>query len=188
MTAQEESYSGDSSYKYVDELINDQGQELMVVSPYISEYYASILAGLSGRKRIRVITSRSSLGYSSLGRHMSASLATEIKIIVFASMLDAASIYLHFLYTTAILTAIIAIVAAFAHAKRKRRRENMQVKISDKRFIHEKIYIGKGSAIVGSANLTYNGMHKNIEHIELIKEPEKISNLREHFEALWKTT
>ena len=38
---------------------------------------------------------------------------------------------------------------------------------------------------MGSANLTYSGMHKNIEHIEVIKEGDRIAELEKHFRQLW---
>ena len=55
-----------------------------------------------------------------------------------------------------------------------------------KEFVHAKLYIGDSKAIESSANLTFTGMHKNIEHARVIDSPEDLSKLRKEFESLWK--
>ena len=54
-----------------------------------------------------------------------------------------------------------------------------------KGFVHSKFYIGENGAIQGSANLTYNGMHKNVENISIIRDQEGIEKLRKEFYKLW---
>ncbi len=73
-----------------------------------------------------------------------------------------------------------------AYRKYKKTDSNLKVKVAKGKFVHEKVYIGNDIAIVGSANLTYNGMHKNVEHIDVIKDDARIRQLREHFESLWR--
>ncbi|MGI0133925.1 MAG: hypothetical protein ACREBW_03085, partial [Candidatus Micrarchaeaceae archaeon] len=60
---QDELYSGDSSYKFVDDLIKNRDKTLRIVSPYISNHYTRMLLGMKRRKDIRVITSNVSLEY-----------------------------------------------------------------------------------------------------------------------------
>lgn len=183
----DESYSGYSSYKYVDSLINLDDPELMVVSPYISNYYTRFLVRNANKKRIRIITSGSSLGYrnSLIANYAFGSVKGYAKAMAFLMILDAISAYLKFNFTTLILSMILIISAIFAYMKYKRTNRNMQVKVAKERFVHEKLYIGKEMAIVGSANLTYNGMHRNMEHINVIKDKNEINKLKEHFEYMW---
>ncbi|MDE1811173.1 MAG: hypothetical protein KGH66_03965, partial [Candidatus Micrarchaeota archaeon] len=70
----------------------------------------------------------------------------------------------------------------------RRLETRLRVRIADKKFVHEKLYIGESTAITGSANLTFNGMHKNIEHIETTADPRKVQELTRHFDELWKQT
>jgi phosphatidylserine/phosphatidylglycerophosphate/cardiolipin synthase-like enzyme len=180
-------YSGDSSFRYVDKLIKENGKELMVISPYLSGYYTKMLANASQKKHVRVITSGSSAGYrdSIIGNYAVGSLKGHIKAIIFLAILDMISVYLNFIYTTIILTLLIAIIALIAYARYCATSKNLKIKVIREKFVHEKLYIGDNSAISGSANLTYNGMHKNIEHIEVTRDPRKIRELRSHFESMW---
>ncbi len=181
-------YSGDSSYKYVDRLIKEDDSELMIISPYLSGYYVNMLAKAAQKRRIRVITSNNSLGYKNSGLQDFAvkSIRGYIKAIAFFLILDAISIFLNFAYTTIILTAIVLLVVLFACLHYKKANSNLRVKVITDRFVHEKLYISSDTAISGSANLTYNGMHKNIEHIEVTKDESKIKEMRKHFESMWK--
>ncbi|MGC8671522.1 MAG: phospholipase D-like domain-containing protein, partial [Candidatus Micrarchaeia archaeon] len=55
-----------------------------------------------------------------------------------------------------------------------------------KEFVHAKLYIGEAEALEGSANLTFSGMHKNIEQLRLVKSEEEIKALKAEFDKLWK--
>ncbi len=181
-------YSGNSSYKYVDKLIKDDGRELMIISPYLSGYYVKILTKAALKKKIRIITSGNSLGYkgSDLKKFEIGNIWGYIKAIAFFAILCGFSIFFRFLYTTIILTLIIVGIIAIMYLRYKKTNSNMQVKVITDRFVHEKLYIGDNMAISGSANLTYNGMHRNIEHIEVIKDSGKVNELKSHFESMWK--
>ena len=54
-----------------------------------------------------------------------------------------------------------------------------------KGFVHAKMYIGEKTAIVGSANLTYAGMHQNVEHIDVIRDRGQIADLKKQFFSMW---
>jgi phosphatidylserine/phosphatidylglycerophosphate/cardiolipin synthase-like enzyme len=182
-----DSYSGDSSYMYVDKLVKANDRELMIISPYISNFYIKKLVKESGRKRIRVITSESSNSYkgSTLKNYISKNMKKYIKATIFMAILVAISLYLHFNYTTPILIGITAILVVIMILKSRKTDENLKVKVIKDKFVHEKVYIGDDTAIVGSANLTFNGMHRNVEHIDVIKDNSRINDLRDHFETLW---
>jgi len=102
-------------------------------------------------------------------------------------LLEAISIYLKFNYTTAILAAILLILVLLAYRKYRKTDSNIKVKVTKDKFVHEKLYIGSDMAIVGSANLTFNGMHRNVEHIDIIRSKDQIDRLKTHFESLWRS-
>jgi len=190
-TEDEESYSGESSFRYVDKLIKEGSRGLMIISPYISDYYITMLVREAGKKRIRVITSESSLGYkdAKIKNFVRKGLGSYFKAILFFIFLDFISIFLKSNYTTIALSAIVAgliIILILVYKKQRKAYSNIEVKVSKKKFVHEKLYINDGMAIVGSANLTYNGMHKNVEHIEIIRNVRRVLLLKDHFESLWK--
>lgn len=179
-------YSGDSSYKYIDRLIKNWDRELRVISPYISSHYARMLAGAGRRKRVMVITSRRSL--ETFKSHGFGRLKLYIKLLVYLALLDAIAIYLNFFAVVVVLSLFVFIdIALFYRMYRSRLLPRASIKVATSRFVHEKLYISNSVAITGSANLTFQGTHRNIEHIEIINDPEKISRLRSHFDRLWKS-
>ena len=52
-------------------------------------------------------------------------------------------------------------------------------------FVHAKMYISGQMAMIGSANLTYSGMHRNIEHMSVIRSSREIGRLASQFWELW---
>ncbi len=64
---------------------------------------------------------------------------------------------------------------------------NMELGVVEQRYLHVKMYIYDDKlAVVGSANLTQNGMWSNIEHIVVFDKPEEIQAIKKDFEKLWK--
>jgi len=61
---------------------------------------------------------------------------------------------------------------------------DMELRIIEERFIHAKIYVKDGYAVVGSANLTESGLWKNVEHI-VIFEGEEAEQIVNDFETLY---
>jgi hypothetical protein len=186
-TFQNDSYSGDSSYKYVDKLIKNSDRELMIVSPYISDYYTKMLMNKAKSKRVRVLTSESAVNYkdSLLNNYVSKSAAGYMKALAFIFILVLITLYLKFDYIALLLTLVVLLLAVFGYRKHEKIQSNMQVKVVKSKFVHEKLYISSHMAIVGSANLTYNGMHRNVEHIDVVRDVNRIGELRDHFEHLW---
>ncbi len=90
-------------------LIEANDPELMIISPYISDYYTKMLLDKAKNKLVRIITSESSMSYKDamLNRYLAQSTRGYVKAIAFFLILDLISIFLQFNYTTAILTAIL---------------------------------------------------------------------------------
>jgi phosphatidylserine/phosphatidylglycerophosphate/cardiolipin synthase-like enzyme len=180
-------YSGSDTHKYIDELINDNAKILKVITPYLGISYARTLVHISTRKRIYLIVSGDSTKkdeeavrfITKKGRHV------DIKPVIYGSII-AIGIALAGVYPLALSIGILLAVYIYRAGIYLPKHRNITVKIATNKFIHEKMYISEGSAIVGSANLTYSGTHKNIEHIEVIKEHKKVKELEEHFDNLWK--
>ncbi|MGC8496020.1 MAG: phospholipase D-like domain-containing protein [Candidatus Micrarchaeia archaeon] len=180
-----DSYSGSSSYKYIDRLISKSRKELLVISPYITDYYIKML--IRKRKRAKIITSESSAAkgtiIGSLDKAYAKNYATWI--LYFAALFLILYYIGIFAFATLSLSACIAIAALLTYRYFKGTISPIKVKVIKGVFVHEKLYIGDNEAIVGSANMTYSGTHRNIEHIEVISDSNEIKKLRRHFYELW---
>ncbi|MCL4374135.1 MAG: phospholipase D-like domain-containing protein [Candidatus Marsarchaeota archaeon] len=183
-----EQYSGAESFKHIDKLIASNDRELLIISPYISDYYTRKLLRQK-RKRIRVITSEGSVAKGKLLASLhKTQWRSYAQAIIYFAVLAGIFAYIRIAYAALASLAFVAGIAiVFAHNARKGSNSNIEVKSTGKQFIHEKMYIGDNIAIVGSANLTFSGMHKNIEHIEIISDAAYIAKLKSHFEVLWKS-
>ena len=189
---QDELYSGDSSYKFVDKLIRNSDKTLRIVSPYISNHYTKMLLGMKRKKDIQVITSNVSLEYKNsllkeylgLGR-----FRRYMHLMVIFTVVAVAGFWLG-VFSIGLIASLFDLLAAilFYRAYTRRLETRLRVRIADKKFVHEKLYIGDNTAITGSANLTFSGMHKNIEHIEVTSDRRKVTELARHFDELWKQT
>ncbi len=183
----EEGYSGSSAYLYIDRMIKSKEPTLDIVCPFISPYYARMLMRQSSRKRIRVITSNSKITEQAAKMMEQGGVDPGyIKLIIYAAILLAIFVVLdlYFIYVAMIPVVMVLVAIPIFRMGRKKR---IQVKVAQQRFIHEKLYISSNYAITGSANLTYGGTHKNVEHISVVKDREEISKLNRHFEELWKS-
>lgn len=180
-------YSGSSSYRYVESLINDSA-DIDIVSPYISSGYARMLARHAARHRVRIITSgaeQNGAALMELGH--GAAHAGWGRAVLFFLLLSIISAVLGLYYALAVLAPFTAVLAAAAFASARKRMSNLMVKVSRGAFIHEKLYISERAVISGSANLTYSGMHRNVEHLDVSVIPERISTMRHHFDDMWKS-
>ncbi len=188
-TNKEITYSGTDSYKYVNKLLKN-GTELWIISPYISFDYAKLLVKYSKKKKIWLITSHNATNLKSIKYFESFSKFYKkiLKSAVFFAFLAIATYLLNFHLLFGIMFALTLFLGFMSILSfKKKHLPNLKIKFSDKVFIHEKIYISDKEAITGSANLTFSGQHKNIEHIELTDSAEKINGLKIHFHSLWET-
>lgn len=175
-------YAGSNCYRYAEKLIK-KGREVLIISPYIDEYYAKFLIENGKGKRIRIISS--SIG-NEAKRILSRKKPVGMLIAVFVAVLSLnCLLYLAFKLTTPMLVMSIMLLLAssliFIGTK-----YDIIVK-TPKNFVHSKMYIAENSVIHGSANLTYRGMHKNTEQIEIVNEQGMVERLRGEFLRLWKS-
>ena len=173
-------HTGSDCYRYVDELIRSS-REVMIISPFVDMYYAEFLARNSRGKRIMLLSSSiDRAAQKVLGRSrrpfMFLALAAALAIL-------AASEYYAGILSTADVLASVFLTGVFAFFLLGTK-SNVTVRKPFK-FVHMKVYISETQAIQGSANLTYNGMHRNIEHVEVINDPDVIDQLRDDFMKLW---
>ncbi len=174
-----ESYYGSDSFRHVEPMLR-RSRELLIVSPYIDDYYASMLASDSSKRSVYVISSSihagtaKRLGGSRLG---DAALAVFVLFAINALML-----LLHaFVVLVALASALISMYAVWFALRRK---SAVRLKVP-KRFVHAKMYIGDGMAVVGSANLTYAGMHRNVEEVRVVTDGKEVEAMRRSFWRLW---
>jgi phosphatidylserine/phosphatidylglycerophosphate/cardiolipin synthase-like enzyme len=180
-------YSGSDTHKYIDQLINDDGKDLKIITPYLGISYAKMLVRVSARKHIHLIISGNSTKKDEYAVKFIIKKGRQMDkwAIIYGSAL---AIGLAFVGAYPISLGIMALLAVYVYRAGiyLPKHRNITVKIATDKFIHEKMYISENSAIVGSANLTYNGTHRNVEHIELINESRKVKELSDHFNILWK--
>ncbi|MDE1810823.1 MAG: hypothetical protein KGH66_02170 [Candidatus Micrarchaeota archaeon] len=185
----DEQYSGDSSYRFVDRLIKSSSKKLIVVSPYIGNTYAKLLIEEARRKKVYVVTSQSSLEYDNSvlkGIPEIGAIGRYLKPLAYFSIVTAFVFLLNFsTYLLYPLLGIILIFVALSYFTYRKTKANFMLKVSRDKFVHEKLYITDNEAIVGSANLTFSGMHRNVEHIQIVRDAKKREELEEHFERLW---
>lgn len=182
-------YSGTDSYKYVEKLIK-QGKQVFIVSPYIDLYYAKFLLRHSAGKHISIISSSIDSKAERLLSRGSFPGKTLAMLIILAG-LDyltyeigiGISALLGLLPVLIFITILLAVV--FAYKLRHSKPEGIKLKIP-KEFVHAKFYVNEKTAISGSANLTYRGMHKNVEHLQINYGKREIDSLLDDFRSLWR--
>jgi phosphatidylserine/phosphatidylglycerophosphate/cardiolipin synthase-like enzyme len=181
----ERSYSGPSSYKFVDNLIKKSKGKLLIVSPFIDKYYARFLLNMTGGKNIYVVTSNSGGNKDAINLLRKASIEAILESLIVVILFDIIMFYFR-LYTVFLIVNIPFFAMWFLTIYRRRKiLSKIHIKVITKQFVHEKLYISDTQAIVGSANLTYKGMHSNIEHIEITDELKRIKEFKKHFDQLW---
>ena len=177
------SYYGKEAYKHVDKLLNSE-RKVLIVSPYIDDYYASYLVERSPGRSFHIISSSISgvaakkLSRTGLGNALTSTFLS-ISVNWLILLLGHFNPYLAF---TTIGAGMLLVAYSLVH------RNSIYLKIP-KNFVHAKMYIGDKMAIEGSANQsTYAGMHKNIESIRVISDQKEINELKHSFWALWNSS
>ncbi len=173
--------TGAGSHAQVEQLIR-RGREIYIVSPYIDNYYAALIRRHAGRKRFYILSSSMKGNARRIleSRGSWASVAVfAASVVVILCILFALSLLSPGIAVLAVL-AVLARIAVFKHFSGNR----IRLKVPG-RFVHAKMYISERMAITGSANLTYNGMHSNIEHMETVYDPRTILELKKQFWKIW---
>jgi len=173
-------YSGKDCHVYVEKLIRSS-KELMIVSPYVDSYYADFLRRNSSGKNIMLLSS--SIDNSALKVMRARPHIFTISAILFVLvLLDISEYYVGILNMASILAtaffAAVLVVTLMIKGSGVKIRRPID-------FVHMKMYISDNQAIHGSANLTFSGMYKNVEHIEVISDPNVIETFRKDFMKLW---
>ncbi|MDE1828306.1 MAG: hypothetical protein KGH65_04050 [Candidatus Micrarchaeota archaeon] len=179
------SYSGKNVYRYIEKLIKN-GKEILIVSPYIDSHYANYILRHCGGKRFHIISSSLDPAAKRLlerGRFPAGLLISTLLFAVADSLLYYFGIYLYAGLLSAVIL-LLAIATAFIAAKKP---TNITLKVP-KEFVHAKLYISENEAIRGSANLTYRGQHENVEHVEVAYDRDEIKRLEGQFWDLWKSS
>ncbi len=185
-TRQSISYSGTESYRYVESLFR-ASKGIDIITPYMGVGYAKLLASHAKQgKRIRIILAKGQASNSAAIQYLrpgvhARRISIALSAISFFAFLLA---YMYGMPYTSVLFLFAFLGFTVLALAGKNRSLPIEVRYAPG-FVHEKIYIGDKEAIAGSANLTYSGMHKNTEYIEIIKDAGKISGLEKHFNMLW---
>lgn len=178
-------YSGSDTYRMIDPLLRSRSRELLIITPYIDLFYAKRLIGESSRKRIYLVTSPASNNSAAIKALSSPSIFAYLKALGYFVLLAAIFWYTHLylLVPFAVLGCLITILLAYL--RRRSTRSNLRIKVTSGRLVHEKLYLSDREVITGSANLTYAGTHRNLEHVELSDDVEKVAEIRKHFYKVW---
>ncbi len=172
-------YYGSDTHRYINEVIHSDG-DVLIVSPYLDRYYADMLSSKPSRNRLYIIS-------SSLDRDVQHHLSKKKSRLPIAGYVALSAVILYLMYLIGISgmpLAISLIPVVVGTIKYGRIHNNITLKIP-KQFVHAKMYVSDSMAITGSANLTYAGTHRNIEHIDIIYNNDEISRLKEQFWSMW---
>ncbi len=181
--AQYEAHSGSDSYKYIDYLFR-KSAKLLIISPYIDEYYARKLRKLSNKKKVYIISSSVDKNAKAilLGKHIDkglfvlSSATWLIAVLLMVLDLELASLSL------ATISLVLSVWLAIKFVSSGKSRVIFK---APRKFVHIKLYVGDSLAIQGSANLTYKGMHSNVEHVEIIRDKVAVGRMADEFWKIW---
>ncbi len=173
-------YAGRECHRYVERIIL-QGREVLIISPYIDGHYARFLQDNSQGRRIRVISSSMAPDASKALRG-ARPLGLLLAVLLLATSFNWLAILAGFFSVATLLPALATATASLAMFLRRSGRVEVRV---PRRFVHAKLYISERMAAHGSANLTYSGMHRNVEHLEITYDPQRIGRLRKEFLEIW---
>ncbi len=181
-------YSGQKTYIYVERIISEPARSLKIICPFISPHYARMLVKASQKKEVSIITSNSKISAEAVKILMKDRIFRYASLIAYFAVLALALALFGLYLAEAIVLPILLVITSIAIGRYlKPGRKRIRIKVGGERFIHEKVYISDKHAITGSANLTYKGLHSNVEHIEVIEEDDRIAQLNRHFNELWRS-
>jgi len=173
------SYYGQDTYKNVEKLIRSE-QNILIVSPYIDDYYARYLVNHARGKSIHILSSSVKRSAAKkLGSGKPREAIYFVFLVAFFNILFLSIKILEIYFVTVSFTiAFLWLLYSVLDKRKIYLRE-------PKEFVHVKLYIGDRAAIDGSANLTYAGMHKNVERINVTRDRARIAELKKQFWGMW---
>ncbi|MEM0147191.1 MAG: phospholipase D-like domain-containing protein [Candidatus Micrarchaeaceae archaeon] len=179
LRASKEYSYGSRSYVPVEKIIK-KSTVLRIISPYIDPYYAEFLIRHAKGKRIRIISSSISKSAKAKLKRRSFS-----KFVAFVAFLLVLNMFLaHGQPALAFISLICSLIYLLVYLEDYETKKGILLKVP-RRFVHAKVYIGDSAAVEGSANLTFMGMHKNIEQTRFIQNSEEVAILKNEFDKLW---
>ncbi len=167
--------------------LTDAKSRVWVVSPWLSENYAQLLArkGDAGLD-VRLITSNDSTNHSH-ARALQALLRRKTESLISLSLI---SFGLGFLLRSAIglLFILFGIILLLIHFLQKPEKAKIRLTIKDRStdFVHSKIYVVDSRAMISSANLTKYGLWKNTETLVVFDKPAFVEEIAKAYEELEK--
>jgi phosphatidylserine/phosphatidylglycerophosphate/cardiolipin synthase-like enzyme len=177
-------YYGDDSHKYLKKLM-EGGNRIYIVSPYIDDYYSGVILKNSKNKKFYIVS-------SSLGKNIRRRLEDRnrtyilsLYLIIFLLSLAILSSFETNLVYLAVFGAIGVLYLVSLFVRYRRNRVELRV---PSRFVHAKMYLSDKMGIHGSANLTYKGMHENMEHINITYDKGEIGRLKDEFWRIWNSS
>lgn len=157
-----ETYVGRHAGTFIEDKIILARDTIKICSPWIGPKYAKLISNLvDSNVHVKLITTYTSYRNSSDDEEK-----------MYGDTLD-------------ILRQINISEKAFLRAK-DLGKERISYKIVKNGLIHAKMYMVDGKyAVTGSANFTYYGQTKNVEHLFYSEEPREVHRLDRDFEAIW---
>ncbi len=173
---------GDKAYKVINRIIR-HSRELLVISPYIDEYYAAILKSESRKKHIFIISSSPTKEAQNILLSRPLFSRAYASLSAFSAFAAALLYGLFGLKLAGFILLFVAVACAFSAVK-LRPHSRIHLK-TPKKFVHIKMYTSDCGVVTGSANLTYSGTHRNIEQVELSTSTYEIEKSKRYFWKLW---
>lgn len=170
-------YYGKESYRHVERLI-DSGREILIISPYIDDYYASFISKRAHGKKFHILTSSIEVNAKKRITNSSSGIG------LFAAIAIATGIFEFAIKLKPLFVILIPAMIMLSYLLIRPGRNSVDIKVPRK-FVHAKLYVSEKNAVSGSANLTYSGMHKNMEHIEVTFDSDQVKKLRDEFWDAW---
>ncbi|MEM3781639.1 MAG: phospholipase D-like domain-containing protein [Candidatus Micrarchaeaceae archaeon] len=170
---------GSRSYKHVEKIIKESSV-LRIVSPYIDPYYAKFLVRHAKGKRIYIMSS--SISKTAKAKLKRRSFSRFALFVTFLLLLNA--VVQREQPALALASLLCSLFYLLVYLEDYESKKGIVLKVP-RQFVHAKLYIGDSAAVEGSANLTFAGMHRNIEQTRLIQDKDELRELAREFDRLW---
>lgn len=162
--------------------IHDAKRRLWIVSPWISERYAFLLAKkCDNGVDVRLITTND---YTNKGHARALrALSQRRKWYLISLALVSVGVAIIFKEPVGMLIAA-ALVIAYLLPKRDKAKVRLTIKNHLTDFVHSKIYVVDSKAMISSANLTYSGLKKNYETLVIFEKESVVESIAKTYEEL----
>lgn len=161
--------------------IHDAKRRLWIVSPWISERYAILLAKkCDSGVDVRLITTND---YTNRGHARALRALSQRKDHLISLALVSIGFAILFREPLGMLVAVALVIVHFLH-----RRDKIMVRLTIKNkaanLVHSKIYVVDSKAMISSANLTYSGLKKNYEALVIFEKESVVESIAKTYEEL----